>query len=122
MQKNVLFRGCTRPPMFLGVPYVPFFIGAGGCLLLAMYINLWFLLLIPVVIFVMRQMARRDEMVFRLLGLRLQVRTRVRNIREHEGMWVFTPNPYRDRPAPKRGLPEYPRASKPGRQLASIKR
>ena len=101
MQKNVLFRGCTRPPMFLGVPYVPFFIGAGGSLLLSMYINLWFLLLIPVVIFVMRQMARKDEMVFRLLGLRLQVRTH-----------VFTPNPYRDRPTPARGIPPVPRATR----------
>ncbi len=30
MHKDVLFRGCTRPAMFLGVPYIPFFIGAGG--------------------------------------------------------------------------------------------
>ncbi|MDQ7995308.1 MAG: VirB3 family type IV secretion system protein [Luteibacter sp.] len=96
MHKNVLFRGCTRPPMFMGVPYVPFFMGAGSCLLLAMYFNYFFLLLIPVVVFVMRQMARRDEMIFRLLGLRLQFKTRVRNVREHDGMWVFTPNNYRD--------------------------
>jgi type IV secretion system protein VirB3 len=97
--------------MFLGVPYVPFFIGAGGCLLMAMYFNLWFLLLLPVVIFVMRQMARRDEMVFRLLGLRLGVRPRVRNVREHDGLWVFTPNPYRDQPTPRKGLPPIPRAN-----------
>lgn len=95
MHKNALFRGCTRPPMFMGVPYVPFFMGAGACLLLSMYFNLFFLLLIPPVIFVMRQMARRDEMIFRLLGLRLQFRTRVRNLREHDGMWVFTANNYR---------------------------
>jgi type IV secretion system protein VirB3 len=103
MQKNVLFRGCTRPPMFMGVPYVPFFIGAGGCLLLAMYTNLLVLFLIPVVVFIMRQMARRDEMIFRLLGLRLQVRTRMRNIREHDGMWVCSPNLYREKPAPTTG-------------------
>ncbi|WMR47567.1 VirB3 family type IV secretion system protein, partial [Stenotrophomonas maltophilia] len=34
MHKNVLFRGCTRPAMFLGVPYLPFFLVAGGLLLL----------------------------------------------------------------------------------------
>ena len=95
MHKNALFRGCTRPPMFMGVPYLPFFIGAGSCLLLAMYTNLIFLVLMPFVIFVMRQMAKRDEMIFRLLGLRLQFRTRVRNLKEHGGMWVFTPNSYR---------------------------
>lgn len=101
MHKNVLFRGCTRPAMFLGVPYVPFFLGAGGCLLLAMYFNLFFLFLMPVVIFVMRQMARRDEMIFRLLGLRWQFKFRVRNVKHHSGMWVFTPNGYREKPAGK---------------------
>lgn len=96
MHKNVLFRGCTRPPMFMGVPYVPFFLGAGACLLLAMYFNMFFLLLMPPMIFVMRQMAKRDEMIFRLLGLRLQFRTRVRNMQQHDGMWAFTPNSYRE--------------------------
>lgn len=98
MRKDALFRGCTRPPMFMGVPYVPFFMGAGGCMLLAMYIDLFFLLLLPPVIFVMRQMARRDELIFRLLGLRLQYRTRVRNLRQNDGMWVFTPSIHRGQP------------------------
>ena len=95
MRKDVLFRGCTRPAMFLGVPYLPFFMAAGGCLLLAMYFNLLFLLLMPIVIMVMRQMARQDEMIFRLLGLRLQFRTKARNLPLHRGMWAFTPNGYR---------------------------
>jgi type IV secretion system protein VirB3 len=99
MRKDVLFRGCTRPAMFLGVPYVPFFLGAGGCLLLAMYTNLFLLVLLPVVIFTLRQFARRDEMIFRLLGLRWQFRARMRNVRQHEGLWVLTPNAYRERPA-----------------------
>ena len=98
MHKNVMFRGCTRPAMFLGVPYVPFFIGAGACLLFAMYFNLLFLGLLPVVIFVMRQMARRDELIFRLLGLRLQFKAKVRNLAHHSGMWVFTPSAYRSQP------------------------
>jgi type IV secretion system protein VirB3 len=102
VQKNVMFRGCTRPAMFMGVPYVPFFIGAGGTLLFAMYSgNLLWLLALPVVIFVMRQMARRDEMIFHLLGLRLQFRLRVRNVRDHDGLWVFSPNAYRKKPAEK---------------------
>lgn len=95
MKKNVLFRGCTRPAMFMGVPYVPFFVGAGGCLLLAMYINLLLLLLMPCVIFLMRQMARRDEMIFRLLGLHWMHRVRMRNVRLHDGLWVFSPHGHR---------------------------
>lgn len=106
MQKNVLFRGCTRPAMFLGVPYVPFFIGAGGCLMGAMYSGtFWkpgfiiFLLLLPTVIFIMRQMARRDEMIFRLLGLNWRFQLKARNRTEHSGALVFSPHDYRRTPA-----------------------
>lgn len=81
--------------MFLGVPYMPFFMAAGSCLLLAMYFNLLFLLFMPLVVMVMRQMARQDEMIFRLLGLRFQFRTRARNRPLHHGMWAFSPNGYR---------------------------
>lgn len=98
MRKDVLFRGCTRPPMFLGVPYVPFFLGAGGCLLLAMYFNLFFLLLLPVVILVMRQIAKHDEMIFRILGLRWQFKVKARHREELPDMWVFSPNQYREKP------------------------
>jgi type IV secretion system protein VirB3 len=78
--------------MFLGVPYVPFFVGSGACLLLAVYVNLLLLVTLPVVMFVMRQMARRDEMVFRLLGLRWQMRARVRNLALRDGAWSFAPH------------------------------
>ena len=83
--------------MFMGVPYVPFFLGAGPCLLLSMYFDLLFLLLIPPVIFTMRQMARRDEMIFRLLGLKWGFRFKVRNLVHHSGLWVFSPNGYRQK-------------------------
>lgn len=95
MHKDVLFRGCTRPAMFMGVPYVPFALAAGTCLLLTFYLDMFFLAALPVVIVVMRQMARRDELVFRLLGLHWQVRVRVRNRRIREGAWSFSPNRYR---------------------------
>ena len=77
--------------MFMGVPYVPFFIGAGACLLLAVYVNLLLLALMPLVILGMRQAARRDEMVFRLLGLRWQLLARVRNRSLRGGDWSFSP-------------------------------
>lgn len=104
MHKNVLFRGCTRPAMFMGVPYLPFFFAAGSVMLATYYVDMFMLLLLLPVIFVMRHMARRDEMIFRLLGLRLQTRMRMRNLDHHEGMWVLSPNSYRD-----------PRAKKPSR-------
>ena len=78
--------------MILGVPYLPFLVGAGSCLLLALYGNMFCLLLAPLVIGVMRQMARRDDMIFRLLALRWQYRMRIRNRAHHQGMWVFSPD------------------------------
>ena len=77
--------------MFMGVPYMPFFFAAGSCILLTFYIDMFCLLLLPVLLFVMRQMARRDEMIFRLMGLRLQFKLKVRNLKLHRGMWVFSP-------------------------------
>lgn len=81
--------------MFMGVPYVPFAIGAGACLLMTFYFNMFFLALLPVVIFVMRQMARQDEMIFRLLALRWLFRSKVRNLAQRRGAWGFSQNSYR---------------------------
>ena len=92
MKKDVLFRGCTRPPTILGVPYLPFIIGAGLPMMCAMYFSLYLLLLIPFIIFAMRLMAKRDEMIFRLVGLHLVFRFLPKNLDHYEGAWVFSPS------------------------------
>ncbi|HEY9097181.1 MAG TPA: VirB3 family type IV secretion system protein [Hydrogenophaga sp.] len=94
MKKDVVFRGCTRQPMIFGVPYIPFVVGAGFPLLLSMYLTLYMLLLIPVSILVMRMMAKRDEMIFRLIGLNLIFRFLPRNRQLHGGAWVFGSSKY----------------------------
>lgn len=76
--------------MILGVPYVPFLIGAGAPLLMAMYFSWWFLLLMPVNILIMRMMAKKDEMIFRLIGLNLVFRFLPKNLNEAGGAWVFS--------------------------------
>ncbi|PKO32506.1 MAG: hypothetical protein CVU36_02395 [Betaproteobacteria bacterium HGW-Betaproteobacteria-9] len=94
MRKDVLFRGCTRPAMILGVPYIPFIVGAGFPLLLAMYFSLYMLLLIPVSIFAMRFMTKKDEMIFRLIGLNMAFRFFPKNQQQNGGAWVFGPSKY----------------------------
>ena len=91
MRKAAVFKGCTRPAMFMGVPYVPFIVGTGACLLGAMYIDLYFLLALPAVVFAMRMIAKVDEHIFHLLGLNVLMRLRVRNLALHQGKWVFSP-------------------------------
>lgn len=76
----------------MGVPYVPFVLGTGACLILAMYINLYFLLAVPAVVFGMRLMARHDEHIFHLLGLHFSLRFRIRNVKLHGGIWQFSPH------------------------------
>ncbi|WP_079365694.1 MULTISPECIES: type IV secretion system protein VirB3 [Hydrogenophaga] len=91
MNRDTVFRGCTRPAMIIGVPYLPFVVGAGTPLVLAMYISWWFLLLIPFSVLIMRLMAKRDEMIFRLIGLNLVFRFLPRNLNAAGGAWVFSP-------------------------------
>ncbi len=106
MKKDTVFRGCTRPAMILGVPYMPFVVGAGTPLILAMYISWWFLLLIPASILVMRLMAKKDEMIFRLIGLNLVFRFLPRNRKAYHGAWVFGPTEYRPKAERMRGYDE----------------
>ena len=80
--------------MILGVPYIPFLVGAGGPLILAMYFSLYLLLLIPFSIMVMRFMVRKDEMIFRLIGLNLIFRFLPCNQNERGGAWVFDASKY----------------------------
>jgi type IV secretion system protein VirB3 len=81
--------------MFMGVPTIPFFIGAGFGFALTVYVDFRLMFVIPIIIFAMRTMARRDEMIFRLLGLKWQFGFKARNVREHGGMIVFSPHVYR---------------------------
>lgn len=89
MRKDILFRGCTRPPTILGVPYIPFLVGAGVPLILSMYFSLYLLLLMPISILVMRFMTKKDEMIFRLIGLNLVFRFLPKNKLIYGGAWVF---------------------------------
>lgn len=81
--------------MFMGVPYVPFFVATCIFLLFAAWFNLLWLLALPPVIMVLRAMTKHDDMIFRLMGIRLQFLLKARNRQLHGQMWEFTPNSYR---------------------------
>lgn len=83
--------------MFLGVPYVPFFVSVSIPLLFSMYFNLFFLLGVPVVIMILREIAKYDDMIFRLWGLNLRFFFSIRNRYIHKGLNVLNPNLYRNK-------------------------
>lgn len=65
-----LFKGCTRPATFMGVPFAPFFI-VNGLLLWLGVVTPWkpiLVLTIPAT-FIMRAIAKEDEYRFRQWGL-----------------------------------------------------
>lgn len=69
-----LFKGCTRPPMLLGVPMVPCLLVCGTLTLLTIWISLFLVVTLPVAVAIMRVMVKEDDQKFRLLGLKFLFR------------------------------------------------
>jgi type IV secretion system protein VirB3 len=74
MKNDIVFKGCMRPQMFMGVPMMPFMIVNGFLAILGSAISLWIFLTIPICIFIMQQLVRRDELYFSLVGVRFLTR------------------------------------------------
>ena len=68
-----LFKGLTRPPMIFGVPIVPLFTAMGAIFLLSFYTQNIFMVILSVPVYlVMKQMAKKDDFIFRLLFLKMK--------------------------------------------------
>jgi len=80
LARDTLFKGCTRPAMFFGVPLVPLAIVVAAVILISVWTQMILLatLLIPIV-FVMRLITKADDQQFRLLGLKILFRVINRN-------------------------------------------
>lgn len=76
-----LFKGATRTPMFMGVPFVPLIFAVFVVFTLAMTISIFcWLLLIPAV-FVERQIVKHDDKAFSVWGLWIDTKLRNKNKR-----------------------------------------
>lgn len=73
-----LFKGATRVPTFFGVPTMPLLAAVSAVGIIAMWISLWYwLLLIPVVI--MRLITRHDDRAFSIWWLWFETKFRNKN-------------------------------------------
>lgn len=72
MGEEVIYKGLTRPAMVFGVPITPLFFVCALLALLALYINLAISALIFPAVFIMKEIAKKDEFIFRLLFLKLK--------------------------------------------------
>ncbi|RDU62116.1 type IV secretion system protein VirB4 [Helicobacter didelphidarum] len=76
MELNPLFKGLTRPAMLFGVPITPLFLIIGGIFVISVVLHqmLLCILMIPA-FFVLKIMAKKDDFIFRLYFLKVQLFT-----------------------------------------------
>lgn len=104
MIRDRVFRGCTRPAMFLGVPMVPFILVTGASVLfamLALYVSavatmVVIALYLPVYLW-MRLVTKQDDQRLHQLILRLRLRTRMGKSRKVWKAVTYTPLSYKRR-------------------------
>lgn len=97
--RDPVFKGCTRPATWLGVPLVPLLGVTGLISLIASATTVLVYLLIPPVVLVMGLVTRSDDQQYRLLGLMCWCRLRHpdRNARFWQAS-TYAPLRYRQHP------------------------
>ena len=91
IRRDPLFKGCTRPALFLGVPVVPLVAVAGIVIALAIWFTVLLLVLLPPLVLAMRMIVQADEQQFRLLRLKLICRWRHANGRFWGRVSTYSP-------------------------------
>lgn len=102
--RDPVFRGCTRPPMFLGAPMVPIIMVTGLAVLFAMlglyvspYISIAVITAYVPIYAWMRVVTKTDDQRLNQLVLRVRMRTRMQGARRFWGALTFIPLVYKKR-------------------------
>jgi type IV secretion system protein VirB3 len=106
--RDPIFRGCTRPAMFLGVPLVPFLIATAAFALpmlwtfylLSAYVSLFLVMAYIPVLLTMREVTKRDDQRLRQLLMRAAMRIRQRKARRFWSASSYSPLRYKARKTP----------------------
>lgn len=103
--RDPIFRGCTRPAMFAGVPMVPFLLVSGLFLLLAMwsfylvsgYVSLLLGMAYVPILVTMRQVTKKDDQRLRQMMMRARMRVRQIAVRARWSAVSYSPIRYKRR-------------------------
>ena len=102
--RDPVFRGCTRPPMFLGAPMVPVILVTGLATLLAMlglflspYISIAVVTAYVPIYAWMRVVTKTDDQRLNQLVLRLRMRARMQGARRAWGALTYIPIAFKRR-------------------------
>jgi type IV secretion system protein VirB3 len=77
MLTHPVYKGCMRPALLLGIPLLPCMLVLGVLIIFSVAISLWFFVLMPVSIIVMRLMTAKDEAIFNIIFLNVITKSRI---------------------------------------------
>ncbi len=96
--RDPVFRGCTRPAMFLGAPMIPVILVTGLAILAAMlglfvsaYISIAVITVYLPVYLWMRLVTKSDDQRLNQLVMRLRIRVRMQGSRRYWGALTYVP-------------------------------
>jgi len=103
--RDPIFKGCTRPAMFAGVPMLPFLLVTGSFLILTVwmfylvsgYLSLFLVIVYIPVCVTMRQVTKKDDQRLHQLFKRMQMRWGQRAGRASWGATSYAPLRYKKR-------------------------
>jgi len=71
MNKSLVYKALTRPPLVFGIPITPLVIAFSVCALLSIYTNLlYFVFFIPI-FFILKILTKLDEKFFQIMGTKI---------------------------------------------------
>lgn len=103
--RDPIFRGCTRPATFAGVPLLPFLLVSGGFVLLSgwtlylasAYVALFLVMAYIPILVTMREVTKKDDQRLRQLLMRARMRVRQRAGLRGWGAVSYSPLRYKRR-------------------------
>ncbi len=85
MFKATLFKGATRPAEMLGVPLNALILINLPLVLLGFNVSKWFFVASVILLPILRHLAKQDDNIFRLLGMKILTVTMMRFRKDSKG-------------------------------------
>ncbi|MEY3996610.1 MAG: Type secretory pathway, VirB3-like protein [Pseudomonadota bacterium] len=72
-----VYKGCLRKALLFGIPLLPCMVMLGLLTIFGLSISLWFFLLVPVFMIIMRFLNAKDDCIFEMIILNMLVNSKI---------------------------------------------
>lgn len=104
LKSEIVYKAMTRPAMVFGVPLIPFILVCCLFALIAVYTHIALALLAVPIIYTMKMMAKKDDLIFRLYGFKLLFASNPKN-KSFYGVKSYSATNYNKRKLDKFDIP-----------------